>query len=280
MSATWRVYQIVFRADGGTYVGRTRQKVRERVYRHRRRPVNAELAARLAADDAHEVSVLSAHASEEAAARAEEAAIAALERPINVAGARAPRAVLRRADWPRVDRQPGRDGRRGRLYERRDGAARCSVCRRVLPSAEFTTDRTRSSGLSSRCRRCERVLNFERGPRRAAIKAALAEGYFDHEEERMKNSLEDVHNHLVARMERLGDESLTGEELAVEIERAKATCLVAREIADVGKLSIDAAKLAIEHGTGSETPAHLAPRVRRERLPAPGANGRAIGGAA
>ncbi len=36
-----------------------------------------------------------------------------------------------------------------------DGCARCSTCQTVKPSAEFYGDRTRSTGLSSRCRTCE-----------------------------------------------------------------------------------------------------------------------------
>ena len=36
-----------------------------------------------------------------------------------------------------------------------DGCARCSTCQTVRPSTEFYGDRTRSTGLSSRCKACE-----------------------------------------------------------------------------------------------------------------------------
>jgi hypothetical protein len=46
----------------------------------------------------------------------------------------------------------------------------------------------------------------------------------------MKNKSVDLHNHLFAELERLGDESLKGENLAEEINRAGAICKVAGHI--------------------------------------------------
>ena len=46
----------------------------------------------------------------------------------------------------------------------------------------------------------------------------------------MKNKLTDLNDHLFAQMERLSDEDLKGEELAVEIERSRAVSGIARDI--------------------------------------------------
>lgn len=59
----------------------------------------------------------------------------------------------------------------------------------------------------------------------------------------MKNKLSDLNNHLFAQLERLGDEQLKGDKLAVEIERAKAISSVATQIVNSAKVAIDAMKL-------------------------------------
>lgn len=60
---------------------------------------------------------------------------------------------------------------------------------------------------------------------------------------KMKNTLLDLNNHLFAQLERLNDEELTGENLKIETERAKAIADVAGKIIDNAALSIQAAKL-------------------------------------
>lgn len=60
----------------------------------------------------------------------------------------------------------------------------------------------------------------------------------------MKNKLSDLNNHLFAQLERLGDEDLKGEELAEEINRAKAVSSVAVQIIANGSLVLEAQKLA------------------------------------
>jgi hypothetical protein len=62
----------------------------------------------------------------------------------------------------------------------------------------------------------------------------------------MKNKLSDLHNHLFCEIERLGDEDLKGEELAQEIERARAICGVSLQIVSNARLMFDARKAADE----------------------------------
>ena len=59
----------------------------------------------------------------------------------------------------------------------------------------------------------------------------------------MKNTLGDLNNHLFAQLERLGDEDLTGEQLAEEINRASSITRVAAQIIDNGALVLSALKL-------------------------------------
>ena len=56
----------------------------------------------------------------------------------------------------------------------------------------------------------------------------------------MKNSLSDLNNHLFAQMERLSDESLNGEKLQEEIQRAKVVTGVSSQIISNARLVLDA----------------------------------------
>ncbi|HAT7708283.1 TPA: hypothetical protein JAX41_004737 [Enterobacter roggenkampii] len=56
----------------------------------------------------------------------------------------------------------------------------------------------------------------------------------------MKNSLADLNNHLFAQMERLSDESLKGEQLQEEINRAKAVTGISTQIINNARLVLDA----------------------------------------
>ena len=73
----------------------------------------------------------------------------------------------------------------------------------------------------------------------------------------MKNTMSDLHNHLMARIEALGDEDLSGEGLDAEIKRATATCSVAGTMIDNARLVLAAEKHFAE--LGAEPP--------RRRLP-------------
>lgn len=55
----------------------------------------------------------------------------------------------------------------------------------------------------------------------------------------MKNKLSDLNDHLFAQMERLSDESLTGDNLRSEIDRAKAVSSVATQIIGNARLVAD-----------------------------------------
>ncbi|MCP9268891.1 hypothetical protein M5U04_12510 [Xenorhabdus sp. XENO-1] len=54
----------------------------------------------------------------------------------------------------------------------------------------------------------------------------------------MKNTLEDLNNHLFAQLERLSDEDLSGQALATEVQRAKAISDVATQIVSNGQLAL------------------------------------------
>jgi len=69
----------------------------------------------------------------------------------------------------------------------------------------------------------------------------------------MKNKLVDLNNHLFAQLERLSDEELKGEELAVEMNRAKAVTGVAKEIVANGKLALDVQKAVTERYVEGES---------------------------
>ncbi len=61
----------------------------------------------------------------------------------------------------------------------------------------------------------------------------------------MKNKLSDLNNHLFAQIERLGDESIVGDQLKEEIERSRAVNNVAKMIVNNARLALDA-QIAIQ----------------------------------
>jgi hypothetical protein len=70
----------------------------------------------------------------------------------------------------------------------------------------------------------------------------------------MKNKLSDLNNHLFAQLERLGDETLSAEQIAQEVERAGAIVGVAEQIAKAADLQLKAAALVAAHGDRFRAP--------------------------
>lgn len=64
----------------------------------------------------------------------------------------------------------------------------------------------------------------------------------------MKNKIGDVRNHLCSMLERLDNDDLTPEQLASEVERAKAVTMVAGAYIGAVKIEIDAIRLMDETG--------------------------------
>lgn len=79
----------------------------------------------------------------------------------------------------------------------------------------------------------------------------------------MKNRLSDLQNHLFAQIERLSDESVTGEKLESEIERAHAIANVSGEILKIAAVQIRAAEIVQRHG--HDDPAKYLPRVYADK---------------
>ena len=68
-----------------------------------------------------------------------------------------------------------------------------------------------------------------------------------------KNTLSDLNNHLFAQLERLGDESLTQDQLSQEMERAKAINGVAKNIIDNAKTALEGAQFTYEKLPGNKS---------------------------
>lgn len=62
----------------------------------------------------------------------------------------------------------------------------------------------------------------------------------------MKNKLSDLNNHLFAQLERLTDESLTGDNLKEEIERSRAVSQVSGQILSNASLVLKAEAMKTE----------------------------------
>ena len=64
----------------------------------------------------------------------------------------------------------------------------------------------------------------------------------------IKNKLTDLNDHLFAQLERLNDEDMPEEKMAMEIERSKAVGNIAKNIINNGRLLLDSKKHFDEMG--------------------------------
>ncbi len=64
----------------------------------------------------------------------------------------------------------------------------------------------------------------------------------------MKNKIGDLNNHLFAQLERLGDETLTTEQVETEIRRTEAIVAVSEQLIRSAHVSLKAAELVGEYG--------------------------------
>lgn len=69
----------------------------------------------------------------------------------------------------------------------------------------------------------------------------------------MKNQLIDLNNHLFAQLERVGQEEISNEELAKEVERTQAVCSLAKQIVSNAQLALDA-QIAMHERKGISVP--------------------------
>jgi hypothetical protein len=81
----------------------------------------------------------------------------------------------------------------------------------------------------------------------------------------MKNKLIDLNDHLFAQMERLSDESLTGDKLLEEINRSRQGQGVASQIICNARLALDA-QIAINDGLIKVAPKMLGAIVHEESI--------------
>ncbi len=77
----------------------------------------------------------------------------------------------------------------------------------------------------------------------------------------MKNQLIDLNNHLFAQMERLSDESLSEQEVQLEIGRSKAVAMVSKQIVDNARLALDAQQFSTEYAGRTELPEMIGGKV-------------------
>ena len=73
----------------------------------------------------------------------------------------------------------------------------------------------------------------------------------------MQNKLSDLNNHLFAQLERLSDESITGEDLQEEVNRARAVTNVAEAIISGASIQLKACSLAYDAGCEVAIPKQL-----------------------
>ena len=74
-----------------------------------------------------------------------------------------------------------------------------------------------------------------------------------------KNKIDDLNNHLFAALERLNDESTTGDALSEEIERSKAIANIGGRVIDSMKVQLDFFTVMIDNGYRPNIPDQFKP---------------------
>jgi len=69
----------------------------------------------------------------------------------------------------------------------------------------------------------------------------------------MKNKLSDLNDHLFAQIERLGDETLSQDKLAIEVVRSKQVAEVAKVIVANADLRVRASQFIVENPSAKRT---------------------------
>ncbi|WP_286903146.1 hypothetical protein [Vreelandella sedimenti] len=67
----------------------------------------------------------------------------------------------------------------------------------------------------------------------------------------MKNKIDDLRNHLFAQLERLGDETIKGDALKEEIQRARAVSEVSAQVVDTARAENERLKI-IKRAPGTD----------------------------
>jgi len=144
----WVVYVISFE-DGSDYAGYTLDlKTRLKHHQSRTMSCNRILYEKLHTETNWICEVVSEHADRLDAVKAESALIQKLTNPINII-----KPVINHSIEPSYKLQYERRTRK-RNYPRRERNQTCRICKRNLEHSEFWSDRSRSCGLSSKCKVC------------------------------------------------------------------------------------------------------------------------------
>lgn len=177
------IYRITFE-DGAQYVGQTKvqplksgkmrsdeQAVAIRINKHKIHPANWELSVRLGTEP-YTAEVVSSHSRRDGADTAERAAIAKLEKPINKywTGYKKERAIKHTPCNVVSSYQYGqmrtfahtKKKSKRRKYKRclDTERYRCRICFVTQLAVNFHTDRNRSCGIGSKCKSCQKRLQY------------------------------------------------------------------------------------------------------------------------
>lgn len=149
------IYKIIF-PDGSAYIGQTRTGIKKRIAQHKCHPCNQKLYNKFLITPSPKIQVLSRHLKQKIADGEERKQILRLKDPINIYAEGHPIQKNPEAEKISNNRWPSKRNRRPRKkYPRKpSGYHVCSWCWQKLPVSEFYTDRNRSTGLASRCKRC------------------------------------------------------------------------------------------------------------------------------